>query len=122
MRKLAVDGDGYLTAEYVKFAEFPTLYHQGAGGEHEVAITFDDGPDPKWTPKILDVLKERGLKATFFVIGKNCEDYPGLVERIVREGHEIGNHTYSHRNLAIMSEWQMELELTATQRLIESIT
>ena len=49
-RKLAVDADGYLTAKYVKFAEFPTLYHQGAGGEHQVAITFDDGPDPRWTP------------------------------------------------------------------------
>src|SRR5437763_11813172 len=57
MRKLAVDGDGYLTAKYTKFAEFPTLYHQGAGGEHQVAITFDDGPDPRWTPKVLDILK-----------------------------------------------------------------
>src|SRR5216110_2494855 len=57
-RKLAVDAEGYLTAKYVRFEEFPTLYHQGAGGEHQVAITFDDGPDPRWTPKILDILKE----------------------------------------------------------------
>src|SRR4029453_8046846 len=79
MRKLAVDGDGYLTAKYVKFAEFPTLYHQGAGGEHQVAITFDDGPDPRWTPKILDILKAANVKATFFVVGVNAERYPSLV-------------------------------------------
>src|SRR5439155_22061839 len=54
-RNLAVDSDGYLTAKYVTFPEFPTLYHQGAGGEHQVAITFDDGPDPRCTPKILDI-------------------------------------------------------------------
>ena len=113
---------GMLRASYTDFATYPILYHEGAGGEHDVAITFDDGPDPTWTPKILDILRERGVKATFFLLGKNCEDYPGLVKRIVDEGHEIGNHTYSHRNLAVMSEWQMELELTATQRLIESIT
>src|SRR4029453_6590138 len=53
-RKLAVAADGYLIEKYVTCAEFPTLYHQGAGGEHQVAITFDDGPDPRWTPKILD--------------------------------------------------------------------
>src|SRR5216110_3006282 len=56
-RKLTVDADGYLTAKYVAFAQFPTLYHQGLGGEHQVAITFDDGPDPRWTPKVLDILK-----------------------------------------------------------------
>ena len=113
---------GLLRASYVDFATYPILYHQGAGGEHEVAITFDDGPDPQWTPKILDILRAKGVKACFFLVGKNCEDYPGLVQRIVAEGHEIGNHTYYHRNLAVMSEWQMELELTATQRAIESYT
>ncbi len=65
-RKLSLDADGYLTANYVKFAEFPTLYHQGAGGEHQVAITFDDGPDPRWTPKILDILKAANVKADVF--------------------------------------------------------
>src|SRR5438874_2336561 len=101
MRKLAVDAEGYLTAKYVKFAQFPTLYHQGAGGEHQVAITFDDGPDPRWTPKILDVLKAANVKAAFFLVGVNAERYPGLVRRIVNEGHEIGNHTYYHPNLAL---------------------
>src|SRR5437870_1204129 len=84
-RKLAVDADGYLTARYVRFAEFPTLYHQGAGGEHQVAITFDDGPDPRWTPKILDILKAANVKAAFFLVGVNAERYPSLVRRIVNE-------------------------------------
>ena len=122
MRKLSVDGDGYLTASYVKFAEFPTLYHQGAGGEHQVAITFDDGPDPRWTPKILDILKAANVKATFFVVGVNAERYPALVRRIVDEGHEIGNHTYYHPNLALCWPEHIRLELNATQLLLETIT
>ena len=121
-RTVTIDQNGLLSADYTDFTTYPILYHQGAGGEHEVAITFDDGPDAEWTPKILDILRKRGVKAAFFLVGKNCEDYPGLVERILAEGHEIGNHTYSHRNLAVMSEWQMQLELDATQRLIQSIT
>jgi len=119
---LAEVHQGLLRASYTDFAKYPTLIHKGAGGEHEVAITFDDGPSSEWTPKILDVLRAKGVKACFFLLGKNCEDYPDLVRRIVAEGHEIGNHTTTHRNLAVMSEWQVELELTITQRLIESIT
>jgi len=122
MRKLAVDTDGYLTAKYVKFAEFPTLYHQGAGGEHQVAITFDDGPDPRWTPKILDILKAANVKAAFFLLGVNAERYPSLVRRIVDEGHEIGNHTYYHPNLALCWPEHIRLELNATQLLLETIT
>ena len=122
MRNLAVDHDGYLTAKYTKFPEFPTLYHQGAGGEHQVAITFDDGPDPRWTPKILDILKAANVKAAFFLVGVNAEQHPGLVRRIVDEGHEIGNHTYYHPNLALCWPEHVRLELNATQLLIESIT
>jgi peptidoglycan-N-acetylglucosamine deacetylase len=122
MRKLAVDADGYLTAKYTKFAEFPTLYHQGAGGEHQVAITFDDGPDPRWTPQILDILKAANVKAAFFLVGVNAERYPGLVRRIVNEGHEIGNHTYYHPNLALCWPEHIRLELNATQLLFETIT
>lgn len=121
-RKLALDSDGYLTAKYVKFAQFPTLYHQGAGGEHQVAITFDDGPDPRWTPKILDILKAANVKAAFFLVGVNAERYPSLVRRIVDEGHEIGNHTYYHPNLALCWPEHIRLELNSTQLLLEAIT
>jgi cellulose synthase/poly-beta-1,6-N-acetylglucosamine synthase-like glycosyltransferase/peptidoglycan/xylan/chitin deacetylase (PgdA/CDA1 family)/spore germination protein YaaH len=122
MRDLTVDADGYLTAKYVKFAQFPTLYHQGAGGEHQVAITFDDGPDSRWTPKILDILKGANVKAAFFLVGANAERYPKLVRRIVDEGHEIGNHTYYHPNLALCWPEHIRLELNATQLLLETIT
>src|SRR5438876_15104 len=121
-RKLTVDADGYLTAKYVTFAQFPTLYHQGLGGEHQVAITFDDGPDPRWTPKVLDILKAANVKAAFFLVGVNAERYPGLVRRIVNEGHEIGNHTYYHPNLALCWPEHVRLELNATQLLLETIT
>ncbi|MDB6148115.1 MAG: polysaccharide deacetylase, partial [Spartobacteria bacterium] len=122
LRSLAVDKENYLTANYVKFPQFPTLYHQGAGGEHEVALTFDDGPDPEWTPKILDILKAANVKAAFFVVGVNAEHYPALVRRIVAEGHEIGNHTYYHPNLALCWPEHIRLELNATQLLLETIT
>src|SRR5438128_8711718 len=122
MRKLAVNADGYITAKYVEFAQFSTLYHQGAGGEHQVAITFDDGPDPRWTPKILDILKVANVKAAFFLVGVNAERYPNLVRRIVNEGHEIGNHTYYHPNLALCWPEHIRLELNATQLLLETIT
>ncbi|HEY4284626.1 MAG TPA: polysaccharide deacetylase family protein, partial [Chthoniobacterales bacterium] len=121
-RELVPDADGYLVAKYTKFAQFPTLYHQGAAGEHQVAITFDDGPDPRWTPKILDILKAANVKAAFFLVGKNAERYPNIVRRIVDEGHEIGNHTYYHPNLAECGPEHIRLELNATQLLIETIT
>ena len=121
-RSLAVDPDGYLTESYTKFPQFPTLYHQGAGEPHQVALTFDDGPDPKWTPKILEILKAANVKAAFFLVGMNAEQYPTLVRRIVEEGHEIGNHTYYHPNLALCWPEHIRVELNATQLLLETIT
>jgi cellulose synthase/poly-beta-1,6-N-acetylglucosamine synthase-like glycosyltransferase/peptidoglycan/xylan/chitin deacetylase (PgdA/CDA1 family)/spore germination protein YaaH len=128
-REINLEPSGRFTTTYKNdpdpqkgFPTYPVLYHQGAGGEHEVALTFDDGPDPKWTPQVLDILKQKGVKAAFFLVGRNAETYPKLVERIVAEGHEIGNHTYYHSNIAAIPREQTRLELNATQRLIESIT
>jgi peptidoglycan-N-acetylglucosamine deacetylase len=61
-----------------------------------VAMTFDDGPHPVLTPRLLDILKTRGIKATFFLIGQNAAEYPDIVRRIAAEGHEISNHSWSH--------------------------
>ncbi len=121
-RRIALGPDDYLSGSYLQFPEFPTLYHQGAGGEHQVALTFDDGPDPKWTPRVLDILKANGVSATFFLVGVNAEQYPDLVRRIVAGGHEIGNHTYYHPNLAVCWPEHIRLELNATQLLLETIT
>lgn len=122
VRKLEVDQEGYLTASYKRFPQFPTLYHQGAGDPHQVALTFDDGPDPKWTPQVLDILKAANVKAAFFLVGANAEKYPALVKRIVVEGHEIGNHTYYHPNLALCWPEHVRLELNGTELLLQAIT
>ena len=87
-----------------------------------IALTFDDGPDPEWTPAILDILKQENVPGTFFVIGKNGQAHPDLLRRIVNEGHEVGNHTFTHPNLGEIPGRITDLELNATQRLIESIT
>jgi cellulose synthase/poly-beta-1,6-N-acetylglucosamine synthase-like glycosyltransferase/peptidoglycan/xylan/chitin deacetylase (PgdA/CDA1 family)/spore germination protein YaaH len=93
----------------------------GARDSMKVALTFDDGPDPRYTPALLDTLRSRGVKATFFVVGRQAEEYPALLRRIVREGHEIGNHTYTHPNLARTSTLVTRLELIATGRLLETL-
>ncbi|MDO9262849.1 MAG: polysaccharide deacetylase family protein, partial [Desulfosalsimonadaceae bacterium] len=121
-RKIEVDATGNLTETYEKFPSYITVSHQGNGKTDEVVISFDDGPDPAWTPQILDILNAKGVKASFFMVGKQMEDYPRLVRRIVREGHEVGVHTYTHPNLALVSEERVRLELNATQRLLETIT
>ncbi len=75
------------------------LYSWHPNESKKIAITFDDGPHPVYTPEILSILAEYGVRATFFVVGENAEWYPELVRRELAEGHEIGNHTYSHANL-----------------------
>lgn len=87
-----------------------------------VALTFDDGPDPRWTGKILDILKAKHAPATFFVIGKNMSREPGLVARELREGHDVGSHTWTHPNIGETPTAQTAVELSATQRLFETIT
>jgi len=87
-----------------------------------VALTFDDGPDPRWTPKILDVLKAKNAPATFFVIGENMQNRPDLVKREVAEGHDVGSHTWTHPNIGEIPVGQTVVELNATQRLFEVIT
>ena len=113
---------GLLATTYEKYPEYPSLYHQGAGNEHQVALTFDDGPDPTWTPKILDILKSKHAPAAFFILGQQAENYPGIVRRIVAEGHEFGSHTYTHTNLSLAGDQRTRLELDATQRLLQTIT
>ncbi|HKQ79968.1 MAG TPA: glycosyltransferase [Blastocatellia bacterium] len=87
-----------------------------------VALTFDDGPDPVWTPRILDILKQARVPASFFIIGQNGQANPKLVKRVVADGHEIGNHSFTHPNLGEIPGRLTDLELNATQRLIESLT
>ncbi len=84
-----------------------------------IALTFDDGPEPRTTPRILDSLREHDLKATFFVLGRQVKERPGLLRRIVDEGHTIGNHTYDHADMSGLSQEQMRLELRRTQEAVD---
>ena len=106
------------------YTQLPTSYVVNGFGAvpGKVALTFDDGPDPAWTPQILDVLKQKQAVATFFVIGENAAANPDLVRRIVDDGNEVGNHSYTHPNLANVPLGVAKLELNATQRLFQAIT
>ncbi len=85
-----------------------------------VAITFDDGVDPEITPLVLDILKARGAKATFFVIGSKAESHPELVRRVVAEGHQVGNHTFSHKGtFPLQSRKAMVEEIDRTTKVLE---
>ena len=86
-----------------------------------IAMTFDDGPHPVLTPRLLDMLKARGIKATFFLIGQNAAEYPDIVRRIAAEGHEIGNHTWDHPQLTKLSPAALREEIDRTSSSIAEI-
>ncbi|WP_409340881.1 polysaccharide deacetylase family protein [Paenibacillus sp. MBLB4367] len=86
-----------------------------------IALTFDDGPDTKYTPQILDILKEHQVKATFFLVGKQIELHPDIVKRIVNEGHAIGNHSWGHRQLNKLTTEEIKQDLDKTDQLLKSI-
>ena len=116
------DANATITGE--TYTKMPASFVVRRVGEMpgKIALTFDDGPDPQWTPKILDILKEKGVHATFFIIGENGAAYPRLVQRALAEGHDLGNHTFTHPNLGETPNGVAALELNATQRLIEALT
>jgi peptidoglycan/xylan/chitin deacetylase (PgdA/CDA1 family) len=84
-----------------------------------IAMTFDDGPSPETTPRLLDILKQRNIKATFFMIGQNAERNPAIVKRILAEGHEIGNHSWTHPQLSKLSDDRVTEEINKTQNAIK---
>ncbi len=98
------------------------IYAANRNAGKYIALTFDDGPHPVYTAQILDILKAHHAKATFFVIGQNAEQYPELLRREAQEGHELGNHTYSHPNMKTLSVEKATEELEKNQKVIESIT
>jgi cellulose synthase/poly-beta-1,6-N-acetylglucosamine synthase-like glycosyltransferase/spore germination protein YaaH/peptidoglycan/xylan/chitin deacetylase (PgdA/CDA1 family) len=105
-----------------KYEAYPLSYDidQIGAAKNKIALSFDDGPDPQWTPKILDVLKEKNVIGTFFVIGNEANRDPGILKREYAEGHVIGNHTFTHPRFDEISRTQIKWELNLTQRLFES--
>ncbi len=122
-RTLTFDPDTGLIADQ-SYDVLPTSYEIQRYGAHKglVALTFDDGPDGRWTPKILKILRDKDAPATFFVIGKNMQAHPELVKREIDQGMIVGNHTYTHPNIGLLPAPELSLELNATQRLFEVIT
>lgn len=123
-RTFALDAQTGTTITTETYTKIPTSFTIRRAGEApgKVALTFDDGPDPQWTPAILDVLKAKGVRATFFVIGENGAAHPRLLQRVAAEGHDLGNHTFTHPNLGETPDEITRVELNATQRLIEALT
>jgi peptidoglycan/xylan/chitin deacetylase (PgdA/CDA1 family) len=94
----------------------------GPRSSRSIYLTFDDGPHPEHTPRLLDALAEHGIRATFFVIGREAERHPAIVRRIVAEGHEIGNHTWSHAPPGSQSIAALVEEVRKTRSLLEQLT
>jgi peptidoglycan-N-acetylglucosamine deacetylase len=125
-RALEEDEDGIVTSE--KYIHYPCPYMvRRLGGDEPhlrktLALTFDDGPDPVYTTEILRVLKQRKEHGTFFVVGANAEKYENVLRQTALDGNEIGNHTFTHPHITQVSPLRAEMEVNATQRIIESAT
>jgi peptidoglycan-N-acetylglucosamine deacetylase len=105
------------------YEEYPLSYdidQIGGTKEKKVVLSFDDGPDPRWTPKILDILKEKNAPAVFFVVGAEANQHPDILKREYAEGHEVGNHTFTHPKFDEISHTELKWQLNLTERLIES--
>ena len=100
----------------------PTCAWRGPRGGRRLALTFDDGPDPAWTPRLLDALGAAGVRGTFFLIGARAERAPELVRRMVAEGHEVGNHSWSHRSLWLCGPRATEDEIRRAHDRLGELT
>ncbi len=98
------------------------IYYHGDTTVKKVALTFDDGPNEPYTSEILSTLKENHAHATFFLVGKNVEAYPEITREIVKEGHAIGNHSYSHKDLVLGTNAGVRREITKAEDAIELVT
>ena len=98
------------------------VYHNRVNDDNMIALTFDDGPHPRHTRQILDVLDEYGIPATFFFVGENVSYYQDTAREVVKRGHEIGNHTYSHPKVSKQSDVAFREELVRCENIIEQVT
>ncbi|MCR8844613.1 polysaccharide deacetylase family protein [Paenibacillus sp. SC116] len=111
-----------LTLEQLRKKYRSNFHFSGPSTPPRVALTFDDAPDQLFTPRVLDVLNEYKVKATFFVVGNRAQKHPDIIDRIVKEGHILGNHTYNHPNLAKVSNTAFQREVVDTQKTIKKLT
>ena len=126
-RTVTMDNDKNVPIPYRSVTDesmdsYPLSYTVEQYGYHpnQVALSFDDGPDPEWTPKILDILKKYNVRGTFLMIGEEAQNNVRVMQRVYREGHEIGNHTFTHPDISEISNRALDLQLNATERLFGS--
>src|SRR4029077_5203892 len=100
----------------------PATYMQARVDQPYIAMTFDDGPSAENTPRLLEMLKQRNIKATFFLIGQNAAANPDIVRRILAEGHEVGNHSWTHPQLSKLSDDRVTAEITKPQDAIKDVS
>ena len=128
-RSIPVRMIALVIAIVLAFVLCPTLYAQKqldvyyhvATTEKVIALTFDDGPHPRFTDEILNILKEENVRATFFAIGSNVEAYPDVMRRVIAANHEIGNHTYGHPLIQTVTDFQLEEEIEKTDAILRDI-
>ncbi|MEO0448648.1 MAG: polysaccharide deacetylase family protein, partial [Verrucomicrobiota bacterium] len=99
-----------------------TTYSSAQVTGNYVAMTFDDGPHPTYTPRLLDIMKARGVRGTFFVVGSRAKAHPEILRRMVREGHEVANHTWNHPDLTKLSLSSVRKEFDTTRDAIVAAT
>ena len=122
LRTISSAADGTIERERIVRPPGGYTVTRGGAAKKRVALTFDDGPDPIYTAQVLDTLRSRRAVGSFFVVGRQVQHLPTLARRIADEGHEIGNHTFSHPDLAGLSASAIEVELVTTGRVVEAVT
>jgi peptidoglycan/xylan/chitin deacetylase (PgdA/CDA1 family) len=98
------------------------IYYKNENEYMKIALTFDDGPHPRYTSQILDLLDSYGIKATFFVVGVNAENYPNALSEVIKRGHEIGNHTYTHPHVSCLNTDTLTAEVENCESMIYGLT
>jgi peptidoglycan/xylan/chitin deacetylase (PgdA/CDA1 family) len=121
-RVLAAGAAAWIGWAWMPHLLTPACVWRGPGGPRRLALTFDDGPDPVWTPRLLDLLAAAGVRGTFFLIGERAARAPELVRRMAAEGHEIGNHSWSHRSLWLCGPRATEQQIRRGHEQIAELT
>ena len=107
---------------YEKLSSSSDVYRKHANTQMKIALTFDDGPHPKYTPQILEILDRYHIKATFFTVGINAYYYPQTLKKVIDAGHEIGNHTYTHPKVSTIEKGRLREEVESCENMIFSLT